>query len=123
MVSARAWLAVASHLVTPLVLFGIVSGKLPAAAPKKVALLVGVNKHQKRNFPDLDYAERDVEALARELQNLGFDTVVLTGSGTGERQATRKNIEERLKGLLRGISRDDIVVVVLNGHGIQLKCT
>ncbi len=51
-----------------------------AAEPKKVALLVGVNQYQRRNFSDLRFAERDMEELAVELEKLGFHTNLLKGS-------------------------------------------
>src|SRR5262249_30350717 len=118
MTPVRIGVAFATLLVVPPFLPGIAFAKQKPASAKKVAFLVGVNKYEKRNFQDLDYAEADVQALASALQKLGFETTVLTGSATGERRATRKNIEARLLERLRGVSRDDIVLVVLNGHGI-----
>src|SRR5262249_43191323 len=102
MVSLRKWFLTLAALCVP----GAVFAEPP---PKKVALLVGINKYLKRSFPDLNYAERDVDELARELEKLGFHCRVLTGSERGERRATRENIEEQLKQLLRGISKEDIV--------------
>jgi formylglycine-generating enzyme required for sulfatase activity len=122
MVFSRRWSLVLGFLFAPCALLGFLFAQ-PATTPKKVALLVGINKYVKRNFPDLDYAERDVETLASELQKLGFQTKVLTGSAEDERRATRKNIENQLQELLRGITREDIVLVVLSGHGIQIKLT
>jgi formylglycine-generating enzyme required for sulfatase activity len=95
----------------------------PPSSPKKVALLVGINKYMKRNFPDLSFAERDVEELAGALRELGFVTTVLTGSADGDLRATRSNIENQLKQILTGITKEDVVLVVLNGHGIQIKVT
>ena len=94
---------------------------MSAAEPKKVALLVGVNKYQRRGFPDLKYAERDVEDLAVELKKLGFQTSLLKGSATGATQATRANIETALQKLVASTGKDDIVLVALNGHGAQFQ--
>jgi tetratricopeptide (TPR) repeat protein len=84
-------------------------------ATKKVALLVGINKYQNRNFDDLHFAERDATALATELKKLGFTTELLTGRG-----ATRRNIEHKLDTILEGISKHDIVFISLSGHGMQV---
>ena len=51
------------------------------AAPRKVALLVGVNHYLKPGFRDLEFAEADVQSVAAELKKLGFETTVLLGSG------------------------------------------
>ncbi len=89
--------------------------------PKKVALLAGVNVYQKRGFPNLDYAERDVTELEKELRQLGFKTVLLTGSATGDLQATRQNLVNQLLQLLRDTGKQDIVLVALSRHGQQLS--
>jgi formylglycine-generating enzyme required for sulfatase activity len=94
-----------------------------AAAPKRVALLVGVNHYEKRGFIELKWPENDVEELGAELKRLGFDkVVVMKGSFADENplKATSVNIPARLKELLAGIGKDDVVCVVLSGHGQQI---
>jgi hypothetical protein len=63
-----------------------------AAAPKRVALVIGVNKYEKRGLDDLSFAENDAAELAATLadpKTYKFDrVVVLKGSGEGERRAT-----------------------------------
>ena len=41
-------------------------------AGKRAALLVGVNKYDKRLFNDLSYAERDVEEMASVLEKVAI---------------------------------------------------
>jgi formylglycine-generating enzyme required for sulfatase activity len=85
--------------------------------PKKVALLVGVNRYKARILVDkpLDYAERDVEELAKVLRGQGFEVKTLTGDG-----ATREAIDAALKETLKGRVADDLVVLGFAGHGVQM---
>ena len=94
-----------------------------ASAPtRRVALLVGINEYCKRGFIDLKWAENDVAEMEQELRRLGFDkVVVMKGSSEGEFRPTKENIETQLKGLLADVGKDDIVLVMLSGHGQELK--
>lgn len=95
----------------------------PAAEPRtpqKKALLVGVNEYDRRGFSNLQFAERDVTELSAELKRLGFQTVVLTGTATGDARATKANILSSLAKLLEDCRRDDVVIVGLAGHGVQI---
>jgi formylglycine-generating enzyme required for sulfatase activity len=103
------------------------SATLRAQEPKKVALLVGVNKYYKERFRDLCDAERDVQDIGAALRDLGFTVDPLKGSN-----ATRQNIKDHLDQLLEGkfagdprpgegIGKGDIVVVMFSGHGQQLR--
>jgi sulfatase modifying factor 1 len=89
-------------------------------APRKVALLVGVNKYLKPGFNDLQFAEADVTAVGNELDRLGFSVTVLLGSGTGDQQATRANIEAVARRMVAPLGKNDIALVMLSGHGQQL---
>jgi formylglycine-generating enzyme len=115
----RIALAVASlGLMASAVLFA--QGQAPPPA-KRVALLVGINAYQRRGFVDLKWAENDVDEMGQELKRLGFDKVVtMKGSSTGELRATRVNIDVQLKKLLAEIGKNDVVLVMLTGHGQQL---
>jgi CHAT domain-containing protein len=90
--------------------------------PRRVALLVGINEYQRRGFPTLRWAENDVEELGRELSRIGFDrVVVLKGSVAGPLRATKDNIAAQLDRLLADVTKNDIVLVALCGHGLQLR--
>jgi hypothetical protein len=88
--------------------------------PRKIALLVGVNQYHKPGFRDLQFAEADVQAVARELEKLGFQVTLLLGSASGERQATLANIEAAAWKLVAPLGKRDLVLVMLSGHGQTL---
>ena len=118
-------------VVIPLLCAGILGpamAPVPAQEPaagaptRRVALLVGINEYRKRGFIDLKWAENDVAEMDQELRRLGFDkVVVMKGSSEGELRPTKENIEAQLKGLLADVGKDDIVLVMLSGHGQELK--
>jgi len=89
--------------------------------PRKVALLVGVNRYENVGFRDLDYAERDVTELGKVLKDLGFEVRVLTASAAGESKATLANIEKTLSQTLQGLKKNDLLIIGLAGHGFQLE--
>jgi formylglycine-generating enzyme required for sulfatase activity len=90
-------------------------------AGKKVALLVGVNKYDKRGFRDLEFAERDVQELAKVLEAAGYDVHLLTGGAAGERRAVLRNIEKAVETVLAGRTKKDLILVALAGHGLQIE--
>jgi len=118
-------------LVIPLLcaaILGLAMAPVPAQEPRasaptrRVALLVGINEYKKRGFIDLKWAENDVTEMDQELRRLGFDkVVVMKGSSEGELRPTKEHIETELKGLLADVGKDDIVLVMLSGHGQELK--
>ncbi len=85
--------------------------------PRRVALLVGVNRSEIRIFADspLQFAERDVQELAAVLKEQGFDVRTLTGA-----EATRKQIDDALTDVLKGRKARDVVVIGFAGHGVQM---
>ena len=116
------WLLVLVALAV-LPCFPSLAQQQPAPAPKRVALLVGVNHYEKRGFIDLKWPENDVDELAQELKQLRFDkVVVMKGSFANDDplKVTSANIPARLQELLKGIGKDDVVWVVLSGHGQQV---
>jgi serine/threonine protein kinase len=91
---------------------------VPAGA-RRVALLVGINSYDNRNFPDLLYAERDMQELASLLRQ-DYQVHMLLGTGAYGQRATKHNIERALNELLRsGLSKDDTVLIAVVGHGQQ----
>src|SRR5262245_16201741 len=57
-----------SRFVFGVGVLAVLVSSFPARASDKgnrIAVLIGVNRYNNRNFPDLEYAERDVEELFR----------------------------------------------------------
>jgi tetratricopeptide (TPR) repeat protein len=91
-------------------------------AGRKLAFLVGVKEYRHLELKNLDFPERDVDELAAVLKGQGFQVVLLTTAGGKEDAAlspSAENIRERLKTLLRGAGKQDLIVVGLAGHGLQ----
>jgi hypothetical protein len=95
---------------------------LPATAGRKLAFLVGVKVYEHADLKNLDFPENDVDELAAILKIDGFEVVVLT-TQRGKRDQISKptagNIRKRLKTLLGGATKRDMIIVGLAGHGIQ----
>ncbi len=90
-------------------------------AGKKVALLIGVNTYDKRGFRDLEYAERDIDAMAAVLQDAEWEVRLLRGTSTGTQRATLGNINSAVEATLTGRTKRDLVLVGLAGHGVQAE--
>ncbi len=117
----RVHLLVAMAFIAGLIVTTTARAADPEPKTKKVALLVGVDKYFKAGFTKLDYPEADVEAVAVELRRLGFQVTILKGSSEGKDQATLENIESTAKALVAPLGADDLMLVMLSGHGQQLK--
>jgi formylglycine-generating enzyme required for sulfatase activity len=95
---------------------GLVLGQGAAAPGRRVAFLVGVNEYQNNGFKNLSWAEHDVTEMAKELERLGFDKVVTLKGAS----ASKGKIETQLTLLLDDVHKNDLVLVMLSGHGQQL---
>ena len=87
----------------------------------KVALLVGVEQYRDNAFGPLAFCEEDVAAVEIALERLGFDVTCLTGSGSGDGTATREEIERTARRLAARLGRNDLMLVMLSGHGEQIQ--
>jgi len=85
------------------------SGKLGAYR----ALVIGINNYQDKKIPALKTAVNDARELANVLQTkYGFKVELLL-----DRQATRKEIIDRLRDLAANSSADESVLIYYAGHG------
>ena len=104
----------------------IASESLPAQNEpegRKVAFLVGVKDYDHSDLKNLDFPENDVEELAALLNTQGFETVLLTtsrGRKSELNKPTAEIIRRRLDTTLRGLTKRDLLIVGLAGHGLQL---
>src|SRR4051812_32482204 len=88
---------------------------------RKFALLVGVNTYDNRQLDDLEFAEADAKALADVLKAGGFDVRLLLGGAEGADRATRANVEAAVDAVLGRVTKRDLLVVALVGHGQQFR--
>jgi len=92
------------------------------SAPKRRALLVGVNDYQHPSLPPLKYAVRDVADLAVVLEKSGYEVVLLSddaGRLDAQRAPTKANIERELSAMSARCQRGDTFLLALAGHGLQ----
>jgi formylglycine-generating enzyme required for sulfatase activity len=90
---------------------------------KKYALLVGVKNYDPSILKPLEYSEQDMISMGEALVALGFDVVVMTSQ---QEIPTRvpmmpEDIITQLDRRLRDRRKEDLVLISLSGHGVQLK--
>ena len=92
-----------------------------ATSGDRVALVIGVNQYERRGFRNLQYAERDVEDVAKILESDGYEVHLLTGTGVAKQRATLTNIRSKVDQVLSDRKKSDLVVIALAGHGFQIQ--
>jgi uncharacterized caspase-like protein len=76
-------------------------------------LVIGINDYQDKKIPALKTAVNDAREVANLLQSkYGFKVDLLL-----DRQATRKDIIDKLRGLAANSSADESVLIYYAGHG------
>lgn len=89
---------------------------------RKLALLVGVKDYDHAQLNNLQYAENDVEELADVLRKQKFEVVLLTthlGKQDPKKLPTAANVKAELANLLKNVTKRDLALIGLAGHGIQ----
>ncbi len=91
---------------------------------QRLAFLVAVTEYRHSGLDPLEFTERDIEDFGRQLAGAGFDVLALTpksGKSDAKLQPTAANIRTRLAEFLksRKVSRHDLVLLGLSGHGLQ----
>jgi|GEM_PF-1515983 len=85
------------------------------------ALLVGVNGYNE--FSQLSFCKADIEALRDALPQLGIAKENITCLTTGSNfrnNPTMKRVRESILSTLKGLDKDDVVVLAFSGHGVRL---
>jgi formylglycine-generating enzyme required for sulfatase activity len=112
-----------SALILPLL--GAPPGPAQPAGGRKHALLVGVREYDSAKLEALRFTENDAEDLARVLQGKGgFRVRVLTTSRGVKNRAdapTGSRVRAEIKALLANRQPDDLVLLALAGHGIEVN--
>jgi uncharacterized caspase-like protein len=88
-------------------------------APRRVALLVGIDAYTDPLLPDLRHAAADATALGEVLRqpDAGFDEVLVLADADG---TPRSRVFEGLRRLAATVQRDDELVVFFAGHGTRV---
>jgi len=101
-----------------LLLVTLTSSSLRAEEGKKYAILIGINKYEKRGFDNLQFAEKDVDDL-EELLKDNFEITKLKGSLTGRSKANKENILAAFQTVFAKMTKEDTLLIALAGHGQQ----
>jgi uncharacterized caspase-like protein len=91
-----------------------------ARAPRRVALVVGIDRYNDPTFPSLQHAEDDARDMAANLSSAvvgGFGEVRVLLSG----DTSRDSILEALREVRDTLRRDDVLVVYFSGHGTRRR--
>jgi len=89
--------------------------------PRRVALVVGVDKYDSPTFPELKFAASDASALAVTLQaeeTGGFERVVVLDERS---ETTRASILGALRNLEADLLPSDVFVLYFSGHGTLVR--
>ena len=106
-------------IATVVIVFAVFAQIVSGAAPERHAVVIGINDYTDPGIPDLKYAESDARAVYGVLTDPKVGrfskknvTLVLG------KDATPSNIKAALY-KLRGVGKNDLVVVFYSGHGAK----
>ncbi len=85
---------------------------IPAAAEKKLALVIGINNYQE--IPKLEKAVGDAQAIGQTLAGLGYQVSTAL-------DMDRRGLNLALSKLYASIEPGDTVLVHYSGHGVQIE--
>lgn len=95
-----------------------------AAAPRRWAVVIGVDRYANGGIAPLEYAVADARSLAETLRSTGAfaadDVFELTSDRAGEEAPTRTNVAFRFDYLARQMKPGDELVVFFSGHGLEM---
>jgi uncharacterized caspase-like protein len=92
-------------------LAALLAGVAPAAADKRVALVIGNSAYE--NVPRLTNPSNDAADVAAKLKGLGFE--VVEGIDLGKR-----DMEKRIRAFAEALSGADVGLFYYAGHGLQV---
>jgi hypothetical protein len=89
-----------------------------AFLPKRLALVIGINAFQDRNWNPLKFAVKDAEDMAAVLSDPRYGRFDQVKVLTGPEETTREGILEAVQELSRrNLSADDTVFLYISSHG------
>ena len=80
---------------------------------RRVALVIGNSSY--KSVPELTNPQKDAEAVAASLRNIGFETVTLAAD------ATREKLIDALRAFANEAEKSDWAMVYYAGHGIEVN--
>jgi formylglycine-generating enzyme required for sulfatase activity len=97
----------------------LVSIPLAWGEGRKIALVVGVRTYLHKTLKDLDYPCQDAAELAEVLRQADFASVAVMTSDApnNNEKPTFQNMNRQIQTILKGIGKDDILLIALSGHG------
>lgn len=99
------------HSIWLLCLLCGLSFAVPAAAEKRVALVIGNDAYQ--GVPKLEKAANDARAIGKELEKVGFEVMSYTN-------LDRRSMNQAINKFTEKISGGGVGVLFFAGHGVQL---
>jgi Caspase domain len=98
----------------PATLWGLIALASPAAAEKRVALVIGNSAYQ--NITRLDNPSHDAELMGETLASLGF---VLIG-GHAQLDLDKSALDSSVQNFARQVEGADVALFYYAGHGVQV---
>jgi tetratricopeptide (TPR) repeat protein len=90
----------------------IIGSKRPSLASRRIALVIGNSAYM--NVPRLPNPQRDAEAIAASLRNVGFDAVTLLSD------SSREKLIDGLRAFANDAEAADWAMVYYAGHGLEV---
>jgi formylglycine-generating enzyme required for sulfatase activity len=123
--TASTWLRRVGLCCSVVLLGALLPGWSQETKGKKYALLVGVKSYDHNKLSDLKYTENDAEEMANVLTEAKYDEVVVLTTSRGQKdekkKPTKANVERELARLLKRVTKHDVVLIGLSGHGVQYE--
>ncbi|MDH3600607.1 MAG: caspase family protein, partial [Candidatus Tectomicrobia bacterium] len=89
------------------------------SSPALHILAIGINAYRHNTALTLNYAVSDIEALSRDLRQVGSPTFRdVRYTGRTNAQATRQGVEAAFAEAAAHVQPDDVFVLMLSGHGV-----
>ena len=88
-------------------LSGLRGGPVDRAYPARRALIIGSDTNYEQRIPPLMYARSDAEQMGSALNQIGFETIIISGSG-----ATKDRILDALEDVIIRSRPDDLLLTL-----------
>lgn len=83
---------------------------------RKVALMIGISEYADKGLPSLPAAHSDAKRMESALRENAYSTTLLLND-----HATRESILKTLARLVEHAGKDDTILLLFSGHGMQIE--